>query len=268
MIKPSYYSGSFYPENKEELLKQISSFLDQKEVKPQFFGKLKALIVPHAGYVYSGVVAGIGYRCLQSYLAKNRAESLLSNMIVVGPSHQVYFDGIAYADYDAWETPFGIVKIDNESVRDEASFKEFKPAITKEHSIEVQAPFIQGIAPNATITGLVTGEISESDYSAYAEIIGSKIDKNFLVISSDLSHYMPYDEAVSIDRNTISQILNYEIVDHEQACGADGINILSTMARNLGWKSVLLDYRNSGDTAGDKDAVVGYCAIGYYEDNK
>ena len=264
MIKPASFAGSFYPQDKETLKVDISRYLELAEEKVKKIkipessnGKkkqLKALIVPHAGYIYSGEIAGVGYKLLEG--------SDVENFIVIGPSHQEYFRGIACGNFDGWETPLGQIKTDNSKINGIQGIVVNKLALSREHSVEVQLPFIQTVSPNSSIAGLVTGDIS--DYEIYIKQLSKPYEKTVFVISSDLSHYQPYDDAVAMDKITISEILEYNQVLHEQACGADGINILTGIAKNLGLMPVLLDYRNSGDTQGQKDAVVGYCSIAYF----
>lgn len=264
MIKPASFAGSFYPQDKETLKRDISKYLELAEEKVKKIkipenssGKkkqLKALIVPHAGYIYSGEIAGVGYKLLEG--------SDVENFIVIGPSHQEYFRGIACGNFDGWETPLGQIKTDNSKINGIEGIVVKRLALSREHSVEVQLPFIQTMSPNSSIAGLVTGDIS--DYEIYIKQLSKPYKKTVFVISSDLSHYQPFKDAVKMDKITISEILEYNQILHEQACGADGINILTGIAKNLGWSPVLLDYRNSGDTQGQVDAVVGYCSIAYF----
>jgi len=253
-IKQALYAGSFYPGNAEELRKTIRDYFSTVKIKETQGKSLRALIVPHAGYIYSGEIAAVGYKQLEKILPEN--------ITLLGPSHRAYFKGIAFADFDKWATPLGEIKINNSPVKVLKGFIESKSSVAEEHSVEVQVPFIQFASPKSVITPLVTGNIT--DYSVFIDQLKNIAKTNLFIISTDLSHYMPYETAVSIDQETIIKILNFEKVTHEEACGADGINILSGIAAELNWKPLLLDYRNSGDTAGDKNAVVGYCAIGYY----
>jgi hypothetical protein len=273
MIRQSNFAGSFYPKNKMQLGSDIEKYLKLAEEKlgkvkiPKADAKdtekagkqLKALIVPHAGYEYSGEIAGMGYKLLEG---KN-----IENIIVIGPSHQESFEGIAFEDFEEWDTPLGRIKIDNSSIDDVEGINENAFALTNEHCIEVQVPFIQTVAPNSTLTALFTGEINNYDdypLTYYIEKLKGICENRLLIVSTDLSHYQPYDISVDLDGHTIKEVLQYESIFPEQACGANGVNIISGIAKELGWTPVLLDYRNSGDTKKDKDSVVGYCAIAYY----
>lgn len=255
MIKPASFAGAFYPNNKVELSTMISSLLKNKEAKNPIGTKLRALIVPHAGYVYSADIAASGY-----VLLKNEK---FNNIIIIGPSHNEYFEGMVYGNFDSWETPLGIINSDNSKVNVLDDVKEFNLALSREHSVEVQLPFIQTLSPESTVTPLITGYIDS--FGKYSERLSKVLEDSLLIISSDLSHYHPYENAQKIDKTTIDEILKLNKINHDQACGADGINILTGIVKRHGWKPVLLDYRNSGDTQGDKDSVVGYCSIAFFE---
>lgn len=249
MIRNPIVAGAFYPEEKNELSGMIKSFL--KDAKSRKNKKLKALIVPHAGYIYSGPIAAEGY---------NTIEKKFQKVILLGPSHQVRFFGGAFDSNDEWETPLGKVKIFRIKSK---LVKNNELAHAHEHSLEVQVPFLQKILGDFYLCSISLGSYTE-------ELINDIVDEldgdTLLVISSDLSHYNPYEMANNIDKKTIQKILELKPeVEHDEACGADGINILINIAKKLGWKPALLDYRNSGDTAGDKEGVVGYASIAFEE---
>jgi len=246
----------FYPKDKDELKKSVQGLLEQgKDVK--FKGELKALIVPHAGYVYSGIVAGAGFKLLTG---KNGLH--YKKIILLGPSHQAYFSGAAIAAEDL-ETPLGVVKIGKVSPwLKEELIVEMPEAHRKEHCLEVELPFLQETLSKFELYALVLGEVDEEKL---AQMIKKFIDNNTLiVVSSDLSHYLPYETAVKKDKETINSILNFNF-SHFEACGERPIKVLMHLAKSLNWKPFLIDYKNSGDTAGDKNRVVGYTAIGYYK---
>lgn len=253
MRKPAV-AGMFYPGNKEELKKSVHGFLQAgKEIK--FKGELKALIVPHAGYVYSGIVAGAGFRLLAGKNVRH-----YKKVILLGPSHQIYFSGAAIAAED-FETPLGTVKVGEVSswLKEELIVK-LPEAHRKEHCLEVELPFLQETLSKFELYALVLGEVDEK---LLAAAIRKFVDDNTLiVVSSDLSHYLPYETAVRKDKETINKILNFDL-SHFEACGERPIRVLMHLAKSLNWKPILLDYKNSGDTAGDKNRVVGYTAIGY-----
>jgi AmmeMemoRadiSam system protein B len=248
-------AGAFYPGEGDELRQMIGSFLGEcKKAKIKGeggeAGNVRAIIVPHAGYVYSGIVAAAGYSLLQG---KN-----FERVVLLGPSHFVRFDGAAFDSSQAWQTPLGEVKVGNFPSEKIGSIWQ---AHAREHSIEVQLPFLQSVLKGFEICPICIGSYDNiSD-----EIIGN-LRKAFLVVSSDLSHYLPYEMAVKKDSETIGKILRLEHVGYDDACGADGISIMIDIARKLRWKPMLLDYRNSGDTAGTKDEVVGYASIAFVEE--
>ncbi len=245
-------AGMFYPKKADELKQMIGSFLQQAE-ETKLKGKLKALIVPHAGYIYSGIVAAQGYKLLEKHQFKK--------VILLGPSHYVAFYGAAIADED-FLTPLGKVKCGDISGWTKEGLVEVSPeAHLKEHSLEVQLPFLQETLGNQfELYALVLGTINEAKL---ARFISEKLDEDTLVvISSDLSHYFSYDKAVLKDNETISNILKGDAANLD-ACGRTPIKVLMHLAELKGWKPKLLDYRNSGDTARDKERVVGYASVAY-----
>lgn len=250
MRKPAV-AGMFYPKNPDELRAQVNEFLQQAE-EIKLKGKLKALIVPHAGYIYSGIVAAQAYHLLKKHQFKK--------VILLGPSHYVAFYGAAIADED-FLTPLGKVKCGDITGWIKAGLVEISlEAHAKEHSLEVQLPFLQETLGEFELYALVLGTVNEAKL---AKFISEKLDNETLVIvSSDLSHYLPYDKAILKDNQTISNILHGESTNLD-ACGRTPIKVLMHLAELKGWKPQLIDYRNSGDTAGDKDRVVGYASVGY-----
>lgn len=246
-------AGMFYPRYKEEIEAIIDKFL--KNVPDAKIGnELKSLIVPHAGYIYSGQVAAYAYSLLEEY--KNKKLKI----ILLGPSHFVYFNDVASDINNFWETPLGKVKVaENDFLKSEA-------AHLNEHCLEVQLPFLQKTLQNFEIMPLVAGE---ADPMRISKEIQKIMDENsILVVSSDLSHYHNYTTALKIDKNTISAIqdLDYRKAESEgEACGKIPILAAMDIAKNLGWKCRLLDYKNSGDAAGPKDSVVGYASFALYK---
>ncbi len=253
MIREPAVSGTFYPSDKHELSQMIDKFL--LDAKPVFNGKLKAIIVPHAGYIYSGPIAAYAYKLIKDY----------KKIILIGPSHQVYFYGAAYDESEFWQTPLGKVKIYRPNI-DSEILAPMEAAHLQEHSVEVQIPFLQKVLKDFEILPIVTGEVTPKELS---EIIVQLLDENtLLIISSDLSHYLPYKEAVAADSVTCSAIANNnlpEFASKGDACGKTGIEVVMHIAKKLGWKCSLLKYANSGDTAGDKRRVVGYASFAYFK---
>jgi len=258
------YAGSFYPAEKEPLDRAIRKMLEENPVEATLkkfkisSSKIRALIVPHAGYVYSGPVAAAAYNALSRTSPKR--------IVLLGPSHQDYIDG-AYSFAGEWITPLGAI-----SARSHALLPRLRAIDDdQEHSLEVQVPFIQVALEQAKgfeFAPVIYGEIDAEDLF---ESIGGLVSKQSIFIaSSDLSHYLPYAEAKTVDTETIRAILSLdydEFMRIGDACGKTGIAALMLIAEKNRWKPFLLDYRNSGDTAGsaDKNRVVGYASIVFVE---
>ncbi|MBU1052717.1 MAG: AmmeMemoRadiSam system protein B [Proteobacteria bacterium] len=263
-VRTPAYAGSFYPSDKQKLEQTISS-LTQKTKNTSFTvpsGKtLKALILPHAGYIYSGPTA--------SYASLVLSENQFSKVILMGPDHRVGFSNCALTDTKAYETPLGFVRIHKDAAKLRNNKKLFKsiPVSDKyEHSIEVVLPFLQTYLNKFEIIPVVVGSV---DYHALSEAINPLLDDNTLIVaSSDLSHYLKYQDAVKKDNETISMVLNLEkdkLVKHDNsACGKIPVLTIMDFAGQFGWKPFLIHYSNSGDTAGERSRVVGYAAIAFY----
>jgi AmmeMemoRadiSam system protein B len=251
-IRQPAVAGSFYPAEKTELENMIKKFL----AKAKNFGiKPKCLIVPHAGYVYSGPVAAVGYKQLQNL------EQEKWKIILLGPSHYYPFAGVAFAKYKEWGTPFGSIK----TIEPKPSnlIVELTEAHEPEHCLEVQLPFLQTVIENFEILPLITGEVEPKEL---AKELSNYIDKStLLIISSDLSHYHSYEEAKKIDSLANAAIPKLDLAKAEkiEACGKTAILTAMHIAKKFDWSGHFLDYRNSGDTAGPKDQVVGYGAYAF-----
>jgi MEMO1 family protein len=273
MVRQTRFAGSFYPPHKTDLANTIQGFLDEVE-DTHLDSKPKALIVPHAGYIYSGLTAAYGYRTLLAHK--------YSKVIILGLSHRVAFEGLAGCSFDSWQTPLRDIRTESDTSTyrflsgDGMQYTIHDEAHEIEHSIEVQLPFLQMVSQNDfEILPILTG--SNVDIEKSVEFVSELLDQEtLLIVSSDLSHYLPYPVAVEKDTRTIEKILNREtLTDRESACGVDGINIVSEVAKLKSWKVRKLNYRNSGDLsslklqqagiAGDKDQVVGYASIVFYE---
>ncbi len=237
----------------------VRRYLDEGERSSELGGGLRALIAPHAGYVYSGPIAGSSFRQLAP------AGPPVERVVLLGPSHRLLFDGLALPDADAFSTPLGNVPVDpelRERIEDLPQVTVSTQAHAQEHSLEVELPFLQEVLGDGFgLLPLVVG-------SASAESVAEVIDRvwteprTLLVISSDLSHFLTYDEAATTDAQTAERILALDgRITGERACGAIPINGLLVAARRRGLSGRLLDLRNSGDTAGDRQRVVGYGAF-------
>lgn len=268
-VRPAAVAGSFYPASSERLRKTVETLLAQAQPK-RLEGKLRGLIVPHAGYIYSGPIAATGYKLLQDLSSSHLREGEHGvRSLLLGPAHYVYFVGAATVDCDAWQTPLGLMQCAKDLIAralERGDLQNNPNAHAPEHSLEVQLPFMQTVLPTCEIFPILTGEC---DYRELARTLDSYLDEiDLFIVSSDLSHYYPYDEAVARDALAHQAIesLNCALMeDHVEACGKTAILTLMQIAKERGWKAKLLDYRNSGDTAGDKFRVVGYGCYAFYE---
>ena len=264
MIRNAVVAGQFYPAQTHELRSDVEGYIAGAHLPADTTGAVcRGLIVPHAGYVYSGPVAGGGYACLASL-----DESAHTTVVVLAPSHHVWFKGAALPEADVFRTPLGDIDISSAAklLTKGSSVFTSGEAHALEHAVEVQLPFLQVSLTDFSIIPLVLGEVDTE--SLAHELLALDLPNMLVVASSDLSHYDPYDMAVEHDRTTIANILKGEgdKLGGDDACGFMPIRTILAMAHLRGWKSRLVDYRNSGDTAGDKSAVVGYASIGFWED--
>jgi len=263
-IRKPTAAGGFYPEKPEELKSMIQTYLSGAEYR-EFSGKLHAVIVPHAGYAYSGRVAAEAYRQLEG--------KKYDAVVIVAPSHYESFGGISIYPGDGLETPLGVVNIDKElaeKIEKSAEIVSFsRRGYGQEHSLEVQLPFLQTVLPNTPVVPLVMGYQNFSFSYTLGTALGEVLkDSNVLLIaSSDLSHFHPYDEAVRMDNEVVEAIGNYDpfllsqnvLSGRWEACGGGPIVAVMVAAQTLGANSVeIMQYANSGDVTGDKTSVVGY----------
>lgn len=257
-VRPPAVAGTFYPARAEALRSAVDHLLAEAEpaevdVNPRL------LIVPHAGYIYSGPVAACGYRLLQAMSGPRR------RVVLVGPSHFVAVSGVATAGVSELETPLGLVSVDG----DLSAAAEAHPVVmvvpqahAREHSLEVQLPFLQRALGEFTVLPLLTGEV---DPKAVAEVLDEALDGDGVtaVISTDLSHYLDAASARRRDAATADAVtaLRPQDLEWDDACGRTGLQAALLVAQSRGWACRLLDLRNSGDTAGPSDHVVGYGAF-------
>lgn len=249
MRKPAV-AGIFYPLKENDLKSEIVKLLTDAE-KPALPGRIKAIIAPHAGYRFSGPVAASAFKILEKVPFKK--------VVLLGPSHQVFFEGASIAT-EEFITPLGVVRCGDVKDWLKKPIIDFPSAHLAEHSLEVLLPFLQGMLGDFEMFAIVMGEVDEEDLAK--TIIGHLDADTLLVISSDLSHYLPYNEAQKKDKESLNRIMNGE-PDGIDACGAAPIRVLMRVAKALDWKPMLLDCRNSGDVSGDKSKVVGYAAMVY-----
>ena len=252
-IRKSVVSGSFYPDKKEEILKYINQFNSFK-TNNETFEDIKAIIVPHAGYIYSGFTANLAYK-----LASNKK---IKRVIVIGPSHRVYLKGASVALYDEYETPLGNLKIDKEfsqNLIDKYDFLDFNVECEFEHSTETQAPFIKHYFENVQLVEIVYGEINYEDLSKVIDEVLVDSD-NFVVISTDLSHFYTLEEAQKLDNICLEAIdkKDLKMFDYCEACGKEGIKAIIDWAIKNDFDTKVLNYCTSADVTKDKSRVVGY----------
>ncbi len=256
-------AGSFYPA-RPETLRGIVDQLVAQAAPPPIHGSLRALIAPHAGYVYSGPIAASAYAVLA------RASPPPRRIVLLGPSHYLGFSGLALPEAEALETPLGVVPVDPLA----ASLPERFPRVIRsdrahqgEHSLEVQLPFLQRVLPAGfTVVPLAVGRAGPEEVSEVIEFLWRR-PGTLVLVSTDLSHYLPAREARAVDTRTSALIVAQEpeALDADMACGYHPLAGLLVAARRVGLSIELLDLRNSSDTAGDPDQVVGYGAFAVVE---
>lgn len=261
MIRHPAVAGQFYPAQTQQLTGDIHGYIDAAHTA-QGGGVCRGLIVPHAGYMYSGPVAAEGYGVLSRL-----DQSVSYDVVILAPSHHVSFQGAALPEADVFRTPLGDVEVAKADKLLAGSTSVFVSgqAHALEHAIEVQLPFLQVALQKFSIIPLVLGDV---DCTRLAhEIMALDLPHCLIIASSDLSHYDPYDVAVEHDHTTIDLIMKGkgDELTGEDACGFMAIRTLLSMGHLAGWRPRLLSYENSGDTAGDKSAVVGYTAVSFEE---
>lgn len=256
-VRQPAVAGSFYEKDADCLARGVDALVAGAS---RSSGPYKALIVPHAGYVYSGPVAASAYATLRPVAGSIR------RVVLLGPAHFHGFKGLALPGDAAFATPLGEVPIDEEAV----SKLRLLPFVTvsprahaPEHSLEVQLPFLQRLLPRFTLVPLLVGQATSEEVASALELLWGEED-TLVLISTDLSHYLPYEQAQRVDRATAEKIeaLAAEQLESDEACGARPLRGLLLAARKLGLSVERLDLRSSGDTQGDRSRVVGYGAFG------
>lgn len=258
--RPPAVAGQFYPSDPATLAHEIDGAL--AAARPATGPAPKALIAPHAGYVYSGPIAASAYAALEP------VRDSVRRVVLLGPCHRVAVRGLALPSADAFDTPLGRVPVDLKAAAELTGMPQVVvsgAAHAQEHSLEVQLPFLQRVLRDFAIVPLAVGEATTDEVADVLERLWGG-PETLILISSDLSHYLRYDDAVRTDRATADAILVLDpTLDHEQACGAMPIAGLLSVARRRGLVPRLLDLRNSGDTAGDRRRVVGYAAFAFHD---
>jgi Predicted dioxygenase len=272
-IRPAVAAGSFYPGNEGALSGMVANLLKnaENEALPDIIG----LVSPHAGYIYSGQVAACSYKQIE--------EKKYESVIIIAPSHSEYFDFNSVFDGQAYRTPLGIVKVDTERALRLAAEGTYKNYIRlsgfghgHEHSLEVQLPFLQTVFENFKIVPVVMGSQNKKNIESLGNAIGDifKGENILIIASTDLSHYHDYNTAVTLDGSVIDYINSFETVrfadavssDEVEMCGGGPVAAVMIASKMLGAdSSKVLCYKNSGDTSGDKSAVVGYLSAAFYK---
>ncbi len=260
-VRPAAVAGMFYPANAAELNSNLDDYLSNETTATS---SPKAIIAPHAGYIYSGPVAGSVY----SNVAQLR--DVIKRVVLLGPAHRVYVDGIAIPTATHFATPLGNVELDSATLNklSNLSFIEYMDiAHSQEHSLEVHIPFLQKVLDDFVLIPLLVGNASAEEVAAVLESLWGDAE-TLIVVSSDLSHYHQYQDAKDIDADTtrLIEAMDYQHIGPEQACGCMPMRGLLKLAKQKNMQLHTLDLRNSGDTAGPRDRVVGYGAYALYED--
>ena len=259
----SSVAGSFYPDDPKVLKNTVEELFSNN--KKEYSEIPKAIIAPHAGYDYSGPTMAKAYGCLA------KAKKVIKRVVIIAPSHFYPFFGYSTVDADYFETPLGKVKIDNSKIEEITKSSDqvnvLEQAFHNENSLETHLPFLQVVLGDFLLLPFLTGQV---DVSQSAEIL-EKLwgDKETLIIaSSDLSHYLDYETAQEVDKETVESILSFkpEAIDHYRACGSTAVNTLLTVASKKGLRPELIDLCNSGDVTEGKGQVVGYAAVHFYDE--
>jgi MEMO1 family protein len=260
-IRPPAVAGSFYPLAPAELRRDVENYLSQVE-SISADSLPKVLIVPHAGYIYSGPIAASAYARISALGDR------VTRVVLLGPAHRVRLHGMALPAASEFQTPLGTIAIDHAAAAAINALPQVMvsdEAHALEHSLEVQLPFLQHVLGEFKLIPLAVGDTPPEQVAQVLDKLWGHRE-TLIVISSDLSHYLPYPNACAKDEFTAETILRLQPqLDHQQACGATPINGLLIAARARGLEARLLDLRNSGDTAGDKSRVVGYASFSFHD---
>jgi AmmeMemoRadiSam system protein B len=256
-IRAPAVAGSFYPRNARELRAEVCRCIEQN--RRTTATPPKAVIVPHAGYVYSGPIAGSAF----SSLAPSRGR--VTRVVLMGPAHRVSLSGLALPEADSFATPLGLMRVDREARAalfslPQVTFSDEPHA--GEHSLEVELPFVHEVLGDVPIVPIVVGDVTDTAAAEVLERVWGG-PETVVVVSSDLSHYYPYSTARRLDQRTALAIEHLSPADigEEQACGRVAIRALLMVAGARNLRARTLDLRNSGDTAGRREQVVGYGAF-------
>jgi AmmeMemoRadiSam system protein B len=262
-VRPTAVAGTFYPGRREDLVATLDALLApaRARVDPTR-PAAKAYVLPHAGYVYSGSTAALGYAELE------QRRGTLTRVVLLGPTHRVPVDGLALPAVDGLETPLGTVPVEPLDPAVRAALPQVLdvPEVhAQEHSLEVHLPFLQTVLGDVTVVPLAVGRARPDQVAAVLDALWGGAE-TVVVVSSDLSHYLRQDQARAVDEGTVAEVLGLEgPLHHSQACGATPVNGLLLTARRRGMTTRLLGMCTSGDVTGDRRRVVGYAAIALTE---
>jgi MEMO1 family protein len=252
-IRRPAVAGQFYPASPRQLQEMVDEFMADAAGNGQM---PRAVIAPHAGYIYSGPIAASAYAHLEA------GRESVRRVVLVGPAHRVPVRGLAASSAVAWTTPLGTVSLDGDAIRALVALPQVRyddEAHASEHGLEVHLPFLQTVLDDFLLVPLVVGEASPIEVAGVLERFAGD-PATIIVISSDLSHYEDYERARLLDQETSRAIEKLEPLNMGQACGQKAINGLLLLARQQGWRARTVDLRNSGDAAGPRHQVVGYGA--------
>ncbi|MCA0435768.1 MAG: AmmeMemoRadiSam system protein B [Actinobacteria bacterium] len=258
--RPPAVAGTFYPGNARQLAAMLSELLApaRAALARDPMPAPKAVVAPHAGYVYSGSTAALAYARVES------ARDVVRRVVLLGPCHRLAVHGLALPGTDAFDTPLGRIPVDPAAVATIAALPQVTTSIdahAAEHSLEVHLPFLQTVLDRFTLLPLAVGRATPEEVAEVVDALWGG-PETLIVASSDLSHYLPYQRARTVDQDSIAQLLAGKApLDHQQACGATPVNGVMLAARRRGLEPRLLGACNSGDTAGDRDRVVGYASF-------
>ena len=257
-IRKAAFAGSWYPDDPVELSEQVTSFLDNVDYLDL---NVKAVIVPHAGYMFSGQTAAYSFKQINKSTRK---------VIILGTAHRYPLKGACAIDYDFYDSPLGKVKVSGDVLKllEEENVYSIPEADTEEHSIEIEIPFLQKVLSDFEIIPVIVGQV---DHFKFSELLEKYLSDDSVVVASvDLSHFHKYNDAVYIDSHSIECIkeLNSTGIRKAEIDSPYAVAALLELAKRKNWKSRLLDYKNSGDIISDRSSVVGYSSIVFYEENQ
>jgi hypothetical protein len=257
-VRPPAVAGTFYPAQPERLVESVDALLGAVGSAGCEAAVPKALVVPHAGYMYSGAVAATAFARIRP------VATAIRRVVLLGPAHRVHLRGVAAPEAEVFDTPLGPVTLDTDLLA-RISLPKSTAVHAREHSLEVQLPFLLRLLDRFQLVPIAVGDARPEEVAALIEALWGG-PETLVLISSDLSHYLPYADARQTDARTAGRIVALDApILHEEACGATPINGLLLAARKRGLATELLDLRNSGDTAGGKGEVVGYGAFAFFE---